>query len=346
MNFLTEIANLQQELMYRTYETSPTSEFIISERGKTRAITGEQMRDRVVRHSLCDEVLTPTLSKYLIYDNGASQKGKGIDFTRRRLVTHLRKFYRKHGNDGYILLIDFSKYYDNIRHDVLIREIEKHITDPECRWLVRKIIDSFKVDVSYMTDEEYACCLEKKFNSLEYRQLDPKFFTGEKFMHKRVDIGDQVSQIAGIFYPVRIDNYVKIVRGQKYYGRYMDDSYLISDSKEELHDILKHVIEIADDLGITVNQKKTRICKISRIFRFLQIGYAVTDSGRVIQKINPKRITAMRRKLKKLGKKVKSGVMDQKDLENTFRSWLGANHKYMSRQQIRNMNALYKEVTE
>ena len=37
------------------------------------------------------------------------------------------------------------------------------------------------------------------------------------------NIGDQISQIIGIYYPHRIDTYVKFVRSQKYYGRYYDN---------------------------------------------------------------------------------------------------------------------------
>ena len=67
------------------------------------------------------------MRKYLIYDNSASIKGKGIDFARKRLLVHLRKYYHQHGsNDGYILLIDFSKYYDNIQHEKLIEQFEKY----------------------------------------------------------------------------------------------------------------------------------------------------------------------------------------------------------------------------
>jgi hypothetical protein len=130
MNYLTELSKMQKELEGKAYEFLPSTEFTINERGKTRVIRGEQIQDRVVKHSLCDEVLNPAVEKYLIYDNGASLEGKGIDFTRRRLVTHLHRYYMEHGsNEGYILLIDFSKYYDNIRHDVLIELFEKYVDD-------------------------------------------------------------------------------------------------------------------------------------------------------------------------------------------------------------------------
>ena len=84
IDFLPNIVSTKDLLKNREYHSKPSSEFIINERGKVRPITGLQMSDRVIRHSLCDNVLSPSLIDYLIYDNGASLKGKGIDFSRKR----------------------------------------------------------------------------------------------------------------------------------------------------------------------------------------------------------------------------------------------------------------------
>ena len=128
MTYLLELAAMQKQLENMEYKFRPSTEFVLNERGKTRVIRGEQIEDRIVKHALCDEVLNPAVRNFLIYDNGASLVGKGIAFTRNRLLTHLRRYYAKHGsNDGYILLIDFSKYYDNIRHDVLLELFEKYV---------------------------------------------------------------------------------------------------------------------------------------------------------------------------------------------------------------------------
>lgn len=136
---------------------------------KTRHIKSMHISDRVVQRSVCDNVLVPELSKYLTYDNGASMEGKGIHFARKRLSTHLHKFYRKHkSNAGYVLLIDFSKFFDNIVHDGLIKEMRKKIGDKETMSFVEKLIDTFRVDVSYMTDEEYANCMKTLYNALEH----------------------------------------------------------------------------------------------------------------------------------------------------------------------------------
>lgn len=265
-----------------------------------------------------------------------------IDFTRRRLEAHLHRFFRENqSNNGYILLMDFSKYYDNIRHDKLIELFEKYVDDDTALWFLEKIVDNEKVDVSYMTDEEYESAMDDVFNSLEHEKVDKSLLTGKKFLRKHLNIGDQVAQDAGIAYPIPIDNYIKIVKGVKFYGRYMDDSYVIHKDKEFLKGLLIEIVEIAHDLGITVNLRKTRICKLSEMWRFLQIQYSLTDTGRVIHKIHPKRLTGMRRKAKKLVL-----ILSEKDFDDWFRSWFNGHCHYMSKLQRSNMLDLCKKLKE
>ena len=161
---------------------------------------------------------------------------------------------------------------------------------------------------------------------------------------KGVDIGSQPSQNIGISYPVKIDNYIKIVRGCKYYGRYTDDSYIIHENKEFLKDILKNIKKIADELGLVVNDKKTRIVKLSQQFKVLQINYSLTETGRIIKKINPKSITRERRKLKAYKRLLDKGRITYTDIENIFKSWMSSNYKVMSKMQISNMYQLYYDL--
>ena len=112
------------------------------------------MEDRIVQRCLSDWVLTPVVQDYLIYDNGASLENKGVDFCRRRLETHLHKFYRHHGTDGYILMIDFSKFFDNLLHDYAKQILYDVIYDDKLRFLIDMMIDSFRQDVSYMDDDK------------------------------------------------------------------------------------------------------------------------------------------------------------------------------------------------
>ena len=342
IDFLSEIIKLKNELENHTYKTLDGSEFTLNERGKIRHIHASRMRDRVVRHALCDGELNDALSPYLIYNNGASQKGKGISFTRKMFEKDLHNFWLKHHtNDGYIGFIDFSKFYDNVRHDK-VKELVLPKLSEEGKWIFNEVLKTMEVDVSYMTDEEYSQCLETKFDSLWYYKNIPKSMrTGEKMMAKGLGIGDQVSQSIGIFFPTLIDNYVKIVRGCKWYGRYMDDMYIICKNKEELISIINGIIEITQKIGLYINHKKTKIIKLSNQYKFLQIKYSLNKKGKVVKKINPKSVTRERRRIKAYKRLFDLGKLPYKDIENACRSWMGEYSKIMSKKQIQHIKDLY-----
>lgn len=346
INYLTCIFQILDDLRNRTLVNDPTGEFPLNERGKIRPITSLSTKDRIVRHALCDEVLLPKVRRKIIYDNSASIKGRGISHARKRFEIHLRKAYREYGSEAHILFGDFKKFYDNIIHEIVKKALLELVDNDEfISWLLDVIFDSFKIDVSYMTDEEYSTCLTEVFDKLKYRQTIPKdILTGEKFMAKSVNIGDQISQIIGVFYPHRIDTYVKFVRSQRYFGRYMDDWYLICKTKEELMDIYNGICEIAQELGIHINTKKTRIVKLCSSYKFLQIVYDLTEDGKLYKKLNPRRVVSFRRKLKKLAIKVFEGTSTYENVENTFKSWMGAFYKLLTKIQRKNLIKLYEDL--
>lgn len=344
-DWFSEIIQLKEELDSRTYKTLPGYEFKLNERGKIRHIHGGRMRDRVVRHALCDYILGPCLRPYLIYNNGASQKGKGLSFTRAEFEKDLHNYYLRYGsNEGYVGFVDFSKFFDNIQHDKVKELMYPHIPE-DTHWLVDEILSSMEIDVSYMTDEEYSHCMEERFNSVEYYETIPEDLrTGKRFMKKSVNIGDQVSQDIGVFYPYRIDNYVKIVRGIKGYGRYMDDMYIIHPDKEYIEETIKGIEKLAGELGLFINRKKTHICKLSDRFTYLQVKYFMTDTGKVVKRINPKAMTRERRKLKAYKRLLDKGEITYEQIEQAAMSWMGSFVKLMSKKQKNNMKSLYQEL--
>lgn len=150
MNHLLETANIQKTLKEKTYMPQQGKKFIIKERGKIRNIAMNNMVDKTINHLLCDNILTPFISQFLIYDNSASRKNKGVSFHRKRLEKHLHKFYRENNsNEGYILLIDFSQYYNTIPHDLCIQnmcKLLKNVDKEEKQisiWILKNIMKVF-----------------------------------------------------------------------------------------------------------------------------------------------------------------------------------------------------------
>ena len=112
----------RKELMNGKFRSKGFCEFDLFERGKKRKIKSVKIEERIVQRCLCDHALVPVIERSFIYDNGASIKNKGYHFAMNRMIRHLQYHYRKYGTDGYILLFDFSKFFDNVSHDV-IKEI-------------------------------------------------------------------------------------------------------------------------------------------------------------------------------------------------------------------------------
>lgn len=101
---------------------------------------------------------------------------------------------------------------------------------------------------------------------------------------------------------------------------------------------------IAKEFDLIINEKKTRISPIDQPFRILKVQYWLTDTGKVVRKINPKSVTRERRKLKAYKRLLDAGRIDYETVENSFKSWIGGNWKLMSMQQISNMSLLYYEL--
>ncbi len=342
-NLLLNTYHLQQDLKALTYKQGPTNEFNRCERGKIRHIKAIGVADRVVQRSVCDNLLLPALRPLLIYDNGSSLKGRGVDFTRRRMVAHLEKYYRKYGtNEGYILLIDYSKYFDNIRHDVFLNDIEPYFSAQAFEF-IKGLIKNFEIDVSYMDDEEYSKCLDALFNSLEYESINKALKTGKKFMAKSMGIGSQVSQVAGVYYPHKIDNYCKCVKGIKFYARYADDSYIIAPDKGFLKKMLAEISGLASSIGITINLKKTRIAPLSN-FEFLKLHYSLLPNGKVKVRSTNESFRRERRKLLKLNKKLSLGKITLLDIANSHKSWRGGVGKYGNHYRILKCDNYFKKI--
>ena len=100
-------------------------------------------------------------------------------------------------------------------------------------------------------------------------------------------------------FPIKLQTGKEVLKIEGY-GRYNDDFVLIHSDKAYLQYCLDKINEMYSDLGIELNQNKTKICKLSSGFKFLKTKVHLTDTGRVVIRPDRKSIVRERRKLKKL----------------------------------------------
>ena len=342
LSLLKNVRQLQKELRDGTYEQGQGSVFRLNENGHIRLVKALTVKDTVMQHSLCDNVLVPELSRHLIHDNGASLEGKGISFTRKRFEQHLRWHYRRYGTNGYILKIDFRKYFDNIQHDILSAQarpcIERFLFVVDT---LGKILKANEVDISFTDEPDY---IDQVFNSLEYQKIDPARLTGQQYMAKSMGIGAPTAQIAGIFLPTPIDTWCKTVRRVHCYDAYMDDRIIVHPDKEYLKELLAEIKEIAARLGIHINERKTQIVKLSHGFTFLKTKYVLTETGKIIRRIPRDVVVRQRRKMKRLARFVINGEMSFEAFRDQYKGWRGDKGRYHARRTLNNMDNLYRRL--
>lgn len=259
VNACTRVARLYKRIHTDTYQSPKPREFYINERGKQRKITALGFEDRIVNKCLCDNYLNPLLAKSLIYDSGATIKGKGLSFTKKRILAHLQRFYRHYGNNGYVLKLDIKHYFETIDHDILIKKLSKKVKDKRLLKLIKQLVDTNKDGLG---------------------------------------LGSQVSQISAMYYLNELDHYIKEKLHCKYYGRYMDDMYIFDNNPNRLLKIRKIIEEQLKKDKLILNKNKSKIYKLENGFVFCKVRYKLTNTGKIKKLITTKTFKSMDKKIK------------------------------------------------
>ena len=279
---LDGVNKLIEELKNKTYKISPYNEFKVYE-PKERIIQTTSFKDKVVQHSLCDNVILPRLQNIFIYDNCAGQKGKGTLFGLDRLSEHMKEFYKKHGKNGYILKCDISKFFYNISHKQLKDIVEYWFyDDKDIIWLCNLFIDSTQ--------------------------------------GKGIPLGNQINQGFALLYLDGMDKLIKHELGIEFYGRYMDDFYLIHHDKKYLRFCLEVIEQYLSTLDLKLNGK-TQIFPFKNGVNYLGFHTYVTNKGKVIRKLKNENKRNAQKKYTKMAKLVVKGTLSIEKFENSFNAW-------------------------
>lgn len=286
-NGLVRIHSLKKSLEQGTYKLSPYANFKVYE-PKERDILSTKMKDRVFQRSFVDNYFYNEMTRSFIYDNGACQKGRGTERTRRRLICHLQRFYRKHGLNGFIIKGDLTNFFGSTSHDLAYESVKNRVVD---KWVIqesKRIIDSFD------------------------NGINPDIGMG---------LGSQCTQIIQLAVLDDFDHFIKEVLRIKHYVRYNDDFILIHEDKEYLKYCLSEINKWMTVRKLKLNPNKTQIIKLSQGVKFLGFRFRLTETGKVVMTLLPEKISHQRRKLKRMVDRVARGEMSKTDVDRSYESF-------------------------
>lgn len=278
--------------------------FTITERGKTRPIDAPHITDRQVHKVLTQNVLIPLYEPSMIYDNGASQKGKGLHFHYERLKDHLRQHYRRYGQNGVVLLMDFHHFFPSAPHTLVKARHQQHILWPKLRALSDAIVDSIPGDVG-------------------------------------MPLGVEPSQLEMVALPTALDQYMKCQLGIHGAGHYMDDYYMILPDRETANRIRDDIVQRAGEMGLQINRKKCSIVDLHKPFRFCKIKFQLTATGRVITHGNRAGMQRARRKMRYFRRRMDAGEMTLKQVSEWLKGQIAYFKKFNDHGRILRLNRLF-----
>lgn len=273
---------LIEQLKNKTYTVSDYTEFKVYE-PKERIIQTTSFKDKVVQHSLCDNVLLPRMQEIFIYDNCAGQKGKGTLFGLDRLSEQMKEFYDTYGMNGYILKCDITKFFYNISHEKLKEIVNFHFGyDKDICWLCNLFIDSTE--------------------------------------GKGIPLGNQINQGFALLYLDSMDKLIKNKLNIKFYGRYMDDFYLMHEDKDHLKYCLEVITDHLQTLDLTLNGK-TQIFPFKNGISYLGFHTYVTENGTVIRKLKNQNKRNAKKKYVRMAKLVAAGKLSIDKFNASYNAW-------------------------
>ena len=210
---------------------------------KKRLVQAPAFVDKVVQHAIVDNLLYDRITRSFILDNYASQKNKGLHFGLDRLKGFFTDYWNKHHTaEGWVLKCDVRHFFASIDHDKLKEKLKKLDLEPVVYDLLCIYID----------------CSDG------------------------LPLGYQTSQLFALLFLDDFDHFVKEQLHIQYYGRYMDDFFLIHPDKEYLQFCLREIRAYMDSLGLELNEK-TQIFPIRNGIDFLGFHTYLTESGKVIR---------------------------------------------------------------
>ena len=160
-----------------------------------------------------------------------------------------------------------------------------------------------------------------------------------------IGLGSQISQLVELLVLNDLDHFIKERLKIKGYIRYMDDFLLIHEDKDYLQHCRDEIREKLESLGFSLNPKKTVLHPLKQGIIFLQWRFVLTETGKVLMFMNPKKLTKQRRRMKKLWEKEQAGSVDRGTVHESLQAFL-ANAERGDTWKIReSMKQFYKDLT-
>lgn len=263
-NLESELIRLRDLIWSRKYSPGPSTCFVIHD-PKMREVFAAEFRDRVVHHLLYNYI-APLLERGFIEDSYSCIKGRGTHYGIARLKGKLSSVSCGYSRSCYVLKLDITGYFMHINRAKLL-EICLSSLEP-----FRERLDFLLVEYLLRTiilDSPTEHCIRLgSIRDWENLPLSKSLFHSP--FGCGLPIGNLTSQLFSNVYLNLFDQYMVGIVGRGRYGRYVDDSYVVGNSKRELRSYVERAqAYLNENLGLSLSRNKVAIYSAYKGVEFL-----------------------------------------------------------------------------
>lgn len=160
--------------------------------------------------------------------------------------------------------------------------------------------------------------LRKKIKDEKFLALLDKIIDSSPEGEKGIPLGNVTSQDFANIYMNEVDQYAKRFLGLKYYVRYMDDIIIVVPNKEEAQNARDKIIKFLNEKLDLKTNDKTKIFPVEQGVN--AYGFKIFTTHRLVRDSSK---SAMKRRIKAMDRKIQSGELTEKYVQNCINSWLG-----------------------
>lgn len=246
---------------------------------KRREAQVPTQEDKIVQHVISDTYAYYPLVAPLTVEASANTRGRGTDYAVERLQKDLRAFWLKYHRPPYIVKADIHSFFASIPHDRVLALLERYIDDPDVREIMRRFVA--------LTD-------------------------------RGLPLGLQQSQLIANLYLCEMDHKIKERLGAEFYGRHMDDFYILCETRERAEMYMRWISGYVSSIGLELNPKTAVFC---RSFDYLGFHFTVGDTGKIVVHVAKAKIKSKRHHLRRLVRQLSDGEITPERLEAAYFGW-------------------------
>lgn len=232
------------------YKPSKSTAFVVTH-PKEREVFAADFRDRIVHHWIALRLVPILNEKILIPNVYSCIEGRGTLYGQVHLKEQIIEISKNYTQEAWVAKFDIKHFFNGINKEILwekVKDIVENYYVGKDKEMLFHLID---LTIKDRPEENCELHGDKKL----WRLLPPDRTLFKSEGIAGIPIGNLVSQLFANIYLNNLDHFLYNYFGG-YYGRYVDDFYVLCTSKDKIKNIIPSIRKELQKIKLELHPKK------------------------------------------------------------------------------------------